>query len=300
MSIIVLFGAGASYGAGGVLPSVPPLGSSLYQELSSMFPATWGSLPSSLKVQFYTNFEDGMSTLWNSGSHAIPILMQKMAIFFARYRLSSQRLDAYSKLLDSLTYSGKSMLFSSLNYDCLFEIAVLMAGRTVTYFNDAPTSDSDIIIWKLHGSCNFLPQGGNVTLTRGVSYGSGASFNTGIQSVNPNEVETYCTGNTALYPAMAVYARGKPVQIAPSVIQQIQQYWTDAIKSASTVICIGVHPHLQDKHIWEPLSATNAKLLFIGNEKAFLDWQSRYRINGNSIFIGNRFDSCIKAIVGNL
>lgn len=50
MSIIVLFGAGASYGAGSVLPSIPPLGSSLYQELSSMFPATWGSLPSSLKV----------------------------------------------------------------------------------------------------------------------------------------------------------------------------------------------------------------------------------------------------------
>lgn len=240
-----------------------------------------------------------MSTLWNSGSHAISILMKKMAIFFARYQLSLQRIDAYSKLLDSLTYSGKSVLFSSLNYDCLFEIAVLMAGRTVNYFNDASTSDSDIIIWKLHGSCNFLPLGG-VVARRCVSYSPGASFNTDIQPVNPNEVETYCTGDTALYPAMTIYACGKPVQIAPSVIQQIQQYWTDAIKSVSTVICIGVHPHPEDKHIWEPLSTTKAKFVFVGNEKAFLDWQSKYRINRNSIFIGNRFDSCIKAILDNL
>lgn len=82
MSVMVLFGAGASYGAGGVFPSAPPLSNSLYRELASMFPMTWGTFPSSLQAQFYTNFEDGMNVLWNSGSHAIPVLMQQMAIFF--------------------------------------------------------------------------------------------------------------------------------------------------------------------------------------------------------------------------
>ena len=299
MSVIVLFGAGASYGAGGVFPSTPPIGTGLYRELASMFPTAWGTFPSSLQAQFHANFEDGMSALWNSGSHAIPALMQQMAIFFSRFQLSSQREDAYSKLLDSLVHSGKSVRFSSLNYECLFEIAGSMAGRTINYFSDAPTSKSDIIFWKIHGSCNFLPHGGP-TVTRGISYGSAPTFGTGIRPVNPNEVAAYCTGNTALYPVMAAYARGKPVQIAPAIIQRIQGFWTAAIKSASTVVIIGVHPHPADKHIWEPLSATEAKLLFVGNEKGFSDWQSKYRINGDSIYLGERFDSCIKAIGENL
>lgn len=120
MSVVVLFGAGANHGAGGVFPSVPPLGSELYRELTSMFPGTWGNFPSSLQAQFRADFEEGMSALWNSGSHSIPVLMQQMAIFFTHYRLSSQRVDAYSKLLAALTYPRKSVFFSSLNYDCLF------------------------------------------------------------------------------------------------------------------------------------------------------------------------------------
>lgn len=299
MSVVVLFGAGASHGAGGVFPSVPPLGSDLYRELASMFPRTWGSFPSSLQAQFQADFEEGMSALWNSGSHTIPVLMQQMAIFFTHYRLSSQRVDAYSKLFDALVHSGKSVLFSSLNYDCLFEIAVSMAGKVVSYFNDVPSSDLGIIIWKLHGSSNFLPHGG-VRATRGVSFGSGATFETGIQPVNPNEVAIYCTGNTALYPVMAIYARGKPIQIAPIIIQRIREFWTTAVELASMVIAIGIHPHPEDKHIWGPLSATKAKLLFVGNGKAFSDWQSKYRTNGESVYIGGHFDSCIRTIVEKL
>jgi hypothetical protein len=301
MSAVVLFGAGASHGEVGIFPSTPPVGSGLYQELASMFPTTWGTLPSSLQVKFHNNFEDGMSALWDSGSHAIPVLMQQMAIFFARYQLASQKVDAYSRLLEDIEQSGKlsSVRFSSLNYDCLFEIGVSLAGRTVNYFSDVPASDSDVIMWKLHGSCNFLPHGG-VTATRGVSFGPGVTFGTGIRPVNPNEVTTYCTSDTALYPIMAVYARGKPIQIASGIIQQIQGFWTTAIESASMVIVIGVNPHPADKHIWEPLSATEAKLLFVGNKSAFSDWQSTYRGDRASIYLGNRFDSCISAIIQNL
>lgn len=301
MSVIVLFGAGASYGAGRVLPSAPPLGRGLYQELALMFPMTWGTFPSSLQAQFHADFEEGMSTIWNSGSYEIQKLMQQMAIFFARYQLSPQKVDTYSRLLENLMHLKKpySIRFSSLNYDCLFEIAASLAGRTINYFGNTPTSNLEIIIWKLHGSCNFLPHGG-VSVVRDVSYRPGVAFEPRIRPANPNEVATYCTSNTALYPTMAVYARGKPVQIAPSIIQRVQGFWTDAIKSGSTVVAIGAYPHPVDKHIWDPLSATKAKLLFIGNKKAFSDWQFKYRINRDSIYLGDHFESCIKAIVQNL
>lgn len=293
MSIVILFGAGASHGAEGVIPLAPPLGTTLYEELSLMFPQGWGNFSQSIQEQFRNNFEEGMSSLWDSGSHAIPLLMQQMAIFFARYLLYSHRIDNYSKLLDNILPAAKPIFFSSLNYDCLFEIAVSMSGRSINYFANAPASDSDIIIWKLHGSCNFLPHGG-VTATRGVSFG------TGIQPVNPSQVLTYCTGNTALYPVMAVYSRGKPVQIASQIIQQIQKFWATAIESASTVVIIGVNPYPVDSHIWQPLSTTKAKLLFVGNENTFSIWRSEYRRDKDSVYLGSHFGSCIEAISNNL
>lgn len=118
--------------------------------------------------------------------------------------------------------------------------------------------------------------------------------------VNPDEVTAYCTSNTALYPVMAVYTRGKPVQIAPTIIQRIQGLWTSRIGSASRVVTIGVYPHPADKHIWEPLSATKAKLLFVGDKRAFSEWQSKYRVNGESVYLGGHFGSCIRTIVETL
>jgi hypothetical protein len=40
--IVILFGAGASYGAGHVLPQVPPLGPNLYDALAAQYPDKWG------------------------------------------------------------------------------------------------------------------------------------------------------------------------------------------------------------------------------------------------------------------
>ena len=262
-----------------------------------MFPATWGSLPSTLQSQFDSDFEDGMGALWESGSHAVPPFMQHMAMFFARYQLPVTRTDAYSVFLEALTKSVSlsSVRFSSLNYDCLFEIAASAAGRTLNYFSDAPASESDVLVWKLHGSCNFVPEGG-VSASRRVSYGSGATFGTGIRAVNPGEVAAYCTGDTALYPVMAVYARGKPVQIAREVIERIQQRWATAIKSASSVVTVGLRPNPIDAHIWGPLSETEAKLFFVGNRGDFADWQSKHRPRRYSRHLGERFASCIPAV----
>ena len=227
----------------------------------------------------------------------MPPLMQQMAMFFARYQLPVTRTDAYSVFLEALTKSVSlsSVRFSSLNYDCLFEIAASAAGRTLNYFSDAPASESDVLIWKLHGSCNFLPEGG-VTATRGVSFGAGAKFGTGIRPVDPSEVAAYCRGDTALYPVMAAYARGKPVQIASSIIESIQQRWAIAIRSASSVIIIGVRPHPADAHIWGPLSETEANLFFVGNGRAFAGWQSKHRPRRYSRHLGERFASCIPAV----
>jgi len=52
MERVVLFGAGASYGAEHVLPDVPPLGKNLYGELCRRFPDNWNAVPKAVREAF--------------------------------------------------------------------------------------------------------------------------------------------------------------------------------------------------------------------------------------------------------
>lgn len=255
-----------------------------------MFPRSWGNLPGDLHALFLNNFEAGMGSLWDRGSHAIPNLMQQMAIFFARYSLMPSRSDSYSWFLDHLAIAEKldDVIFSSLNYECLLEIAASRSGRSVNYLSEHTPSAQSVTVWKLHGSCNFLP-GENITATRGVSFSPGVSMNPGVRVVNPSQVAPYCTGNTALYPIMSVYARGKPVQISPYVTDTLEAWWKTAVETADVVAVIGVHPHPVDEHIWLPLATTDATVLLVGNEPATSAWIDDIRQGKHSAYIGPRF-----------
>ena len=80
MERIILFGAGASYGAGHMLPKAPPLGKDLYKELTRYYPPSWGSLPEEIKTSFETGFEQGMQVLWDKYSSNIALLMRHMTL----------------------------------------------------------------------------------------------------------------------------------------------------------------------------------------------------------------------------
>ena len=58
-SLVLLFGAGASKGAGHVQPDAPPLMSELYERLAEQHPAEWGpaSDPGKYSSQFRQDFE---------------------------------------------------------------------------------------------------------------------------------------------------------------------------------------------------------------------------------------------------
>ena len=235
-----------------------------------------------------------MGSLWDSGSHAIPNLMQQMAIFFARYTPLRRQNDSYSVFIEQLSKAEKldDVIFSSLNYECLLEIAVSLSGRSVNYLSEHIPSAETLTLWKLHGSCNFLP-GEGVQATRGVSFGPGVTMNPGVRVVNPSEVAPFCTGDTALYPIMSVYARGKPVQISPYVTDSLQAWWKTAVEAADAVAVVGVNPNAVDEHIWLPLAATNAPVSLVGNEAAIDAWIDESRDGKPSTYIGPRFHDYI-------
>jgi hypothetical protein len=222
--------------------------------------------------------------------------MQDMALYFTEFRLDGSRQDSYSLLLEQICATNRLSvtLFSTLNYECLLELATSGLAIPLTY-NEPELSPTTATIWKLHGSCNFQPSG--VDANRGVSYGFGVSFGGPVLRKQLTEIREWLQGDTALYPAMCLFLANKPSQMAPETFAEYWNHWSAFVRNAETVTIIGARPHPPDTHIWGPLAATPARLYFVGSEAAFNDWLPA-RSGGESEFVSRLFEPAIDQIVG--
>jgi len=294
-NVLFLFGAGASYGAGGILPGRPPLGSNLFKDLSTVYPGTWGSLPSAIKERFKNgNFEEGMGLIYKHLGTAIPELMRQMAIYFIQFRPISDS-SLYCSLIEDLADSIKlnEVLFSTLNYDCVLEFSLLSKGHRITYFDEG--KDGEIPVWKLHGSCNFFSIG--VQAGPGISYDTSIVWEGGIQAfLDSNRVIEHCLVETGLAPIMSLYMEGKPLNVSPSAIIELQSNWSDRVYNCSAVFLIGVRPWPNDEHIWKPLAETHSPIYFVGGFDEFDNWNSKFR-QDFSEYLGGRFNTGYRKLI---
>lgn len=284
--ILFLFGAGASYGAGGVLPNPPPLGDWVYEELARCHPSTWGSLPSSVGEQLSEDFEGGMGTVYQNYQRAIPTLMQQMAVYFVQFRPYEGK-SLYCKLNNFVKNEGieDEIFYSTINYDCILDFSMLKQGLNMSYFPQ--DNEESIPLFKLHGSCNMFSQ--KIDIGKKVRYDTNIGFEGGIQAfIDTNKVMKKCLIESGLSPVMCLYMKCKPLQISPSVIEETQNIWANRVSKAEIVFCIGINPLPEDKHIWNPLSRTSATVYYIGDEGSFKKWDSEYR-KGPSEFVSSKF-----------
>jgi hypothetical protein len=292
--IVFIFGAGASYGAGDILPESPPLGFQLYRELARIYPGSWGALPEEVANALMSNFEDGMQIIYDRMSAAIPQLMREMAIYFVQFRPASGR-TLYCRLIDvirSLDILDR-VLFSTLNYECVLERSLLAKQIGINLFQ-AIAENADVPVWKLHGSCNMFATG--IEATPGVMYSAGVTFDGGIEALlDSNDVIGRCLVGTALAPVMCLYMRDKPLNVAPGAIKMLQSMWESSVRNSAAVFCVGVNPHVADAHIWQPIAEAPGDVYFVGGRTAFEHWQLTHRPNRSS-FIGDRFGACFSEL----
>ncbi len=300
MKNIFLFGAGASGGSAHILPEPPPLGSNLFGKLRDRFPSVWGNLPEEFSLCFQGDFERGMFKVMESGNHWIGPLMQTMTIFFASFVPDQSRSDLYSLLLSEVQKKGliQQTLFSTLNYECLLEFAANQVGLKIQY-GDVPSPPDSAAVWKLHGSCNFIPDPKTVTMRRSASYAWSMQINAPLIYVSPAEAAAWVQGDNALYPAMCMFTLNKPSQISPAVFEACQKKWADLISSSEKVFVVGVRPHLVDTHIWGPLGSTGAKVYFIGSRSHFDYWLPK-RTGGETRYLEETFEKAIERIAEEL
>lgn len=295
--ILFFFGAGASYGAGDIIPEQPPLGAQLFDSLAKIYPNFWGAFPREIRKEFH-NFEKGMEIIHKKYFGLIPILMQQMAIFFIQFRPYSFS-SLYCNLIDELIKMKmiEHSIFSTINYECIIEFSLIHHGYKPDYFNNEK-SENCVRFLKLHGSCNMFSH--NVQVTRQVVFSAGVRFEGGIKAFfDIGTVIGKCLDDSGLPPVMNLYMKGKPLNISHSVIKTIQERWRDSVYNSEIIFCIGANPNPEDNHIWEPLSKCKAKLYYIGNEKSFSDWVKKNR-KYESIYLSERFSTGYNHIIRRL
>ena len=91
------------------------------------------------------------------------LLMQDMACYFAQFGQNNSNQNLYNRFIDKIKPHANNISLSSLNYDILLESAISVNELGVNY-SEKPIQNS-IFVWKIHGSCNFIPSG--ITARRG-------------------------------------------------------------------------------------------------------------------------------------
>lgn len=304
MNIAVLFGAGASYGAGPVSPHEPPLGGQLFEALKSAYPDSWGSLLDPEKnATFQEDFEHGMAMLWADQGDSAQRLIIDMALYFTRFRLAGP--NFYSALLSTLFRQGSDhrVIFATLNYDCLFEQAVTKAGLSIrSLWRVVGTGQSALQLLKLHGSCNYLsPMTRNMKNVRlgpvGVAYiDSEVPGPSDLEIVPQDEVlEIYTQAGGTLPPAISLYEPTKHSPVGGGLIQKVREEWAALVPEADVESSIGARPVAQDEHIWAPIQMSDAQVWFVGGRDA--DYGRRaWALGDRMTYLGFTFEESIPMI----
>lgn len=308
---LFLFGAGASHGSGPVTPEPTPLTWNLYAALKAKYPR-WARMFPYCASSFENDFEEGMAKLYGLGigadprSHAVAPYLCDMARYFATFRPGTG--NAYSRLASALGAAGKldGTVFSTLNYDCLLEQCLQALGKQVVYFEDRASAGVSATCWKIHGSCNFIPE--QEIKMVGIAMGFDHLFGSKLKATGLDDVDRYCTSqddapsafHSPFVPTMVAVMPGKPVPFANPTISDLQRIWTRSVGAVDVVALVGVRPNPNDDHIWGPIASTAAKVVAVGGPDGYREfdtWRNAYRGGRPFEYLGDGFDQTVDALV---
>lgn len=246
-SIVILFGAGASHGS--AEHDTPPLGTELFKHLVEFDPKHWGSIPQKINSIFQNDFEEGMKALINSYANKLPPLQRSMAEFFFQFKLSNHSL--YKQLCQKIKNNNISIGLASLNYERLLELAISESGY-------------DLDICLPHGCCNIFCDAASA-IDLGVEFaGTGLTTIGDIYSINDESQFKEKIDHDSFPPVMSYFEPEKRVTSGTNFIKEQKQKWASLCNSAKEIYVIGVNPKESDRHIWEPLKKTQAKIIYCG------------------------------------
>ena len=292
MVSVVLLGAGASFGSEEPEIKTPPLGDKLFEHLEMQDGVT-SQIPDEIKQIFRENFERGMAKYYEYTKGNVMTFQRELAHYLAKYESTPK--SSYIALIKAL--GTKRVIYSSLNYDLLFELSAASINLNTHYGVDQ--NDHHVRLIKPHGSSNFWPDI-PIRSISGVSIinPNGVDIQAPIKTLNRDETLRRCMSEDSLAPAMAVYSEGKKVKISPDFTNEQQNIWDLSIKNAKNVFITGVRINKTDSHIWEKLSQSKANITYFGlraDHQDFLEWKNTSN-KKNLYYVESNFANCINII----
>jgi hypothetical protein len=333
---VFLFGAGASRGSGDCSPECPPLGNRLFPELLKRkgFAATFDEELRGLFGDFEKGMERFIETREIDIPKLLREMSEYFLQFEpGPDNLYVQLLQQLNQRQANLAEAAPRIMLATTNYELLLEHSVLDAGGAVVYPDPDSKEDFGIArvafrggvkapvpregppwvtmtqeiavqypaykVLKLHGSCNFLPAIDPESI-RGVTFLSNRGANMNVPALPlypPDLARDYLERSDAsIAPAIAMYAVGKRVLYSNEYVGEHQRRFQAAVEEADKIFLIGIRIWPQDKHIWDHIAASNARIGYVGFEADdFSDWCEE---NGrtNDHFLARTFEEALPLI----
>jgi hypothetical protein len=301
MTILFLFGAGASCGSGrcfwrtNILKN-PPLGKNLFSEL--LREGGYASMVSSdLAEIFLGSFEKGMDKFYESNNTQLSGFLRDMAKYFVGF--NPGRGNYYHELI-KIIRKAKPVIVTT-NYDLLIEKSLYYSGLEAIY-GPCPIHQNGFSVLKIHGSCNFWPIGINI---HGIGFDISAVKNAsilgseiGVESING--VYKRCNIEDSIGPAIALYSPSKQMLYGKQFVETQKNYWLKLANEASVIYVIGLAVNTEDHHIWGTLGTCPGVINYVGGEgDVFLNWSKN---NGRTLdnVIANTFKDSLSVIKDNM
>lgn len=271
MTRLILLGAGASFGSIDAIPHTPPLGDKLFAALEARSSQA-ATLPEALKAKFRERFELGMAAFEEHVNGNVMRFQRELAHYLAEFTPGPK--SAYLRLIRAVGH--QRVIFSSLNYDLLFELSAGALHLKTTYSSE--NSAGSVRLLKIHGSSNFWPNTGSNQLKGCTFSGFTVDIEAPVLPLNQYDTIQKCLTQDSLAPAIAMYAEGKKKKVCPAYVNAQQKQWTAAVLSARKVGIIGTRIYSLDDHVWGTLAASRADIYYYGvtenDRMEFEEWKA--------------------------
>ncbi len=260
---LFIFGAGASYGSDEKKSLLPPLAKDLFACLSNEY---WDIANNKkamlLKPLFEEDFEKGFEALGQEDPYFLSVFQRRMADFFFKFKPTSNNL--YYKLAKALSNSKAEVSFATLNYERLLELSL---GQFFQPVSNLLPNENQVEICYPHGCSHLFVEG--ISAGNGVMYGKGVIFEGSIIGVVNEKEHKRKIQNEAISPVMSYFESSKYTPSGLNYIVRQRDRLKELVMKAEKIAIIGIRIREHDLHIWEPLSSTNAKIIYCsGGEDA--------------------------------
>jgi len=194
-------------------------------------------------------------------SHAsdgtVDCLQRAMASYFFQFPL--RRGSLYLKLADRIRACEWNGALASINYERLLELSLRNAGLNVVV-GGAPEADGGIELCLPHGCCHLF---GQVRTTDNIILDSRIRLDSpGIRVIEDPDQHTEELRNSTVPPVMCYFQPDKDTRAGVSFIKAQRQRFKELVAKAEVIGVVGVKVHCRDTHIWDPLRATGARIIY--------------------------------------